>query len=102
MARSAARTVRVRVMAAQISDSVMAGRTAEHVEVGVEDGLPGSRAGVGDEAVVGVARGLRDLVGQRHEVAEARRVGGRRRGGVLVVVERHDEHVERRLRVEVA
>ena len=57
------------------------------MEVGVEDTLPGSGTGVGDQAVFSVAGRLGDLVGEGDGMPEASRIRHRRRSGVLVVLD---------------
>lgn len=74
---------------------------AEHVQVQVPDGLPGGLAVVDDEAEAVPVPGIRrDRAGDPEEMPAERRVveiGERRdvRAG-------HDEHMQRRLRVDVS
>ena len=58
--------------------------------------------GVEDEPVVVVALGGRDGGGRGHQLGRGLRVRGGELGGVRVVLPGDDEHVGRRLRVEVA
>src|SRR5205809_329575 len=76
---------------------------AEDVGVGVEHRLPGLRAGVEDHPVPGLGHPfvLGDLVRQACHLVQQAVVGRGEGGQVAVVVLRYDQHMGRRLRVDV-
>lgn len=80
------------------------GTAAEHVGVDVRDGLAGLRSGVEDDpvALVADALGHRHVMGLGNDLVQQPGVGGRERGDVGVVLLRDDQHVGRRLRVDIA
>src|ERR1700722_7182469 len=88
---------------ARLSGGPGEGTAAEHVGVDVRHGLARLRAGVEDHPVslAADALGHRYLVSLANDLVQQAGVGRRERGDVRVVLLRDDEHVRRRLRVDV-